>query len=99
MRMCFSEDDDGQSSGFIQMHKPPVQENKHLSCAKPSVKCRNCGGRPLSLRAGVWVAVRQELRGIMATVIYWSSASFPTIQSGCATRAEGLKSLRVEAVG
>ncbi len=35
----------------------------------------------------------------MATVIYWSSASFPTIQSGCVTRAEGLKSLRVEAAG
>lgn len=97
---CYSEDDDdGQSSGSIQMHKPPVQENKHLSCAKPSVKCRNCGGRPLFPQAGVWVAVWRELRGIMATVIYWSSASFTTIQSGCVTRAEGLKSLRVEAAG
>lgn len=94
---CYSEeeedddDDDGQSRASIQMQKPPVQENKHLSCAKPSVKCTNCGGEPLfppvALQASV--AVRQELRGIMATVIYWSSASFPTIQSGCVTCAEG----------
>ncbi len=34
MRMCFSEDDDGQSSGFIQMHKPPVQEKS--TCHAPS---------------------------------------------------------------
>lgn len=36
------------------MHKPPVLENKHLSCAKPSVKCRNCGVRPLFPQAFVW---------------------------------------------